>query len=200
MSMLFLMLAGSSMYAGGPAKHSPYGNDPNPMRVYYFGYDMASPGFGLGTEINLSWTKMERSGCKGARVSDRQFRMIPNLGMFGNEAGAMSLFGNLEFNYGVTYRHGLTLEVFGAAGYAQNLGEFSSNDDNSTQKSSNATEEATSYSGFMPQAGAGIGFDFQKINGKDFPLELNLRGLATSVNVAEQVITPAFQAGLIYSF
>lgn len=196
LTALFIsVLAISGLQAG----NSPYGHDPNPVRVYYFGYAATNPGFGIGTEINLSWTKMEKSGCKGARVSDRQFRMIPNLGMFTNEAGTQSVFGNLEFNYGLTYRQGITLEFFGAGGYAQMLSELSNNSvDN--QKNTGIVEPAAAYSGFMPQVGVGMGFDFQKINGKDFPLELNFRGLATSTNISESIITPAFQAGLIYSF
>ena len=195
-----LLSVSASLYAGdGNYRNSPYGHDPNPIRVYYFGYDLTNPGFGIGTEINLSWTKMEKSGCKGSRISDRQFMMIPNLGMFTNEAGSQSIFGNLEFAYAVTYRHGLTLEVFGAGGYAQMLSELS-NDQNDNSKITNGTPSETAYSGFMPSAGMGVGFDFQKINGKDFPLELNFRGLATSTNIGESIITPAFQTGLIYSF
>lgn len=194
---ILLVIAGTTtLSAAGP--RSPYGHDPRPLRLYYYGYDLSNPGFGLGMEVNLSWTKMEKSGCKGSRVSDRQFRMIPNIGMFSNETGAQSVFGNLEFNYGVTYRHGLTLEWFGAAGYAQNLGEISGTDTNN-QKNSTGVETPT-YSGFMPMAGMGIGYDFQKLNGKDFPLELNFRGLASSVNITEVDIKPGFQAGLTYSF
>lgn len=190
----------TELHAGGNYKNSPYGHDPNPVRVYYFGYDVTRPGFGLGTEINLSWTKMEKSGCKGSRVSDRQFRMIPNLGMFQNEAGTQSLFGNLEFNYGFTYRHGLTIEFFGAGGYAQMLSELSNGGADNQKTSGTTPDESPAHSGFMPQAGVGIGYDFQKLSGKDFPLELNFRALATSTNIAESEILPALQAGLIYSF
>lgn len=197
LGLLLVTASATTLSAAGPAG-SPYGHDPRPVRLYYYGYDLSSPGFGLGMEVNLSWTKMEKTGCKGARVSDRQFRMIPNLGMYANEAGSQSVFGNLEFNYGITYRHGLTLEWFGAAGYAQNLGEISTADANN-QKST-GTPETLTYSGFMPMAGMGVGFDFQRINGKDFPLELNFRGLASSVNVADMEIKPGFQAGLTYSF
>lgn len=193
-----LFVASGSAMAAAP-KGNPYGRDPNPIRVYYYGYDITNPGFGLGTEINLSWTKMEKSGCRGSRVSDRQFRMIPNIGMFANEAESQSVFGNLEFNYGITFRHGLTIEFFGAAGYAQNLGEINTNGNDNSKTSAPADGEV-SYSGFMPQAGFGAGFDFQKINGKDFPLELNIRGLASSTNISEMSIKPGIQAGLIYSF
>ena len=52
----------------------------------------------------------------------------------------------------------------------------------------------------MPEAGLGIGYDFQKVSGKDFPLAINFRALATSTNIAEMDIFPSFQTGLIYSF
>ncbi|HNJ89298.1 MAG TPA: hypothetical protein PLT99_07465, partial [Chitinophagales bacterium] len=59
-----LLTVSTSLYAGnGNYRNSPYGRDPNPVRVYYFGYDLTNPGFGIGTEVNLSWTKMEKSGC-----------------------------------------------------------------------------------------------------------------------------------------
>ncbi len=195
---IFLLISTFSAFAGNDMSKTPYHNDPNPIRVYYFGYNLVKPGFGIGTELNLLWTKMEKSGCKGSRISDRKILFVPNIGMFQNEANAGSVYGNLELDYRITYRGGITFEVFGAAGYAQMLSkeDVNSNPDPST-KTVLSTE---SHSGFMPEAGIGLGYDFQKINGKDFPLAINFRALATSTNISAMDIFPSFQTGLIYSF
>lgn len=193
-----LLLVSTTVSAGNGFGKSPYRKDHNPINLYYFGYNVVNPGFAIGTEVNLSWTKMEKSGCKGSRISDRQFVMIPTIGMFQNEASTLSVFGDLEFNYSVTYRHGLTLSIFGAPGYAQMLEEGPATAPVDNAKGSILSSEA--HSGFMPMAGAGIGYDFQKINGKDFPLEITLRGLATSTDIANLSIFPSFQTGLTYSF
>lgn len=198
-STLFALISFTTLATAGSApSHSPYGDTHNPVRIYYFGYNMMSPGFSLGTEVNLLWTKMERGGCKGARISDRQLTFIPTIGMFQNEATTLSVFGDLELNYTVTYRGGITLEIFGAPGYAQML---SKGDQTSAKDTSSRTLLSTdAHSGFMPMAGAGIGYDFQKLNGKDCPLEINFRGMATSTDIADLSIFPSFQAGLIYNF
>lgn len=196
--ILSLLLVSSTVSAENGFGKSPYRKDHNPINLYYFGYNMVNPGFAIGTEVNLSWTKMEKSGCKGTSVSDRKLTMVPTIGMFQNEATTMSVFGNLEFNYGVTYKKGLTLSIFAAPGYAQMLSEAPATSPVDNAKSGILNEEAKS--GFMPIAGVGVGFDFQKINGKDFPLEITLRGLATSTDIANLSIFPSFQTGLTYSF
>lgn len=193
-SLLFFSF---SSFAENSNSKSPYHNDPSPLRAYYFGYNMVHPGFGLGTELNLLWTKMEKSGCRGSKISDRQLLFVPNLGMFQNEQNTYSAFGNLEINYAVTYKHGLTLEIFGAAGYAQMLSE---GDAIPTDLPSNKMISTEAHSGFMPEAGVGFGYDFQKMSGKDFPLALNFRALATSTNVADMEIFPSFMAGVTYDF
>ncbi|MFI5172550.1 MAG: hypothetical protein ACHQFW_09170 [Chitinophagales bacterium] len=194
----FLLLSVSfSAFASNNSSKSPYHSDPNPLKVYYFGYNMVHPGFGFGTELKLVWTKMEKTGCRGSRISDRQLLFVPNLGMFENEQNSFSAFGNLEINYAVTYNHGLTLEIFGAAGYAQMLSEGEAVNIDSPNNKMISTE---AHSGFMPEAGVGFGYDFQKLNGKDFPLALNFRGMATSTNIAELGIYPSFTAGLTYDF
>ena len=184
-------------FAGTNYSKSPYNSDPNPLRVYYFGYNMVHPGFGLGTELNLVWTKMEKTGCKGSRISDRQLLFVPNLGMFQNEQNSASAFGNLEINYVVTYKGGLTLEIFGAAGYAQILNKSEAI---STDSPTNKMISTEAHSGFMPEAGVGFGYDFQKSSGKDFPLSLNFRALATSTNIVGMDIFPSFTTGLTYDF
>ena len=176
---------------------SPYKKDHNPLSFYYFGYNVIQPGFALGTHVNLSWTKMEKAGCRGSKISDRQFVMIPTIGMFQNEASTLSVYGALEFNFNVTFSKGFTMQFFGAPGYAQMLsGEETVSQDNST----NRVLSTNAHSGFMPTAGAGIGYDFQKLNGKDFPLEISLRGLATSTDINNLSIFPSFQTGFTYSF
>jgi hypothetical protein len=149
---------------------------------------------------------MEKSRCKtGVRVSDRQLLLAPQLGMFRNEAGTLSAFGNLELDYRLTFHGGFTLEFFGAAGYAQMLESSdpntTANPESSASKSPQTAEIETAKSGFMPQAGIGIGYNFQKMNGRDIPFAINFRGLASSVDVANSsMIKPGFQAGFTYSF
>ncbi|MEZ5013875.1 MAG: hypothetical protein R2794_06250 [Chitinophagales bacterium] len=190
------LLLSANLFAAGGASRSPYHHDPKPWRLYYFGYSVDKAGFGIGPEINLSWVKMEKSGCRGARISDRQFVMIPNIGGFQNEQNTFSLYGNLEFNYNVTYHRGFTVEVFAAAGYAQVL----TNTESPVDQPLIGKEVDAATSGFMPEAGIGFGYDFQKLNGKDLPLAMNFRMLATSTDIANMAIVPAFQAGLIYDF
>ncbi|MBK7038529.1 MAG: hypothetical protein IPI31_16440 [Bacteroidetes bacterium] len=196
-ALILISTLSFSAFAGNNFGKSPYHNDPNPIRVYYFGYNMMKPGFGIGTELNLLWTKMEKTGCKGSRISDRKLLFVPNLGMFQNEANSSSVYGNLEIDYKVTFRGGVTFEMFGAAGYAQMLSKEESSNPDAVSKGVLSTE---AHSGFMPEAGLGIGYDFQKVSGKDFPLAINFRALATSTNIAEMDIFPSFQTGLIYSF
>jgi len=198
-TVALLLSAGTHAFAGNSIAGSPYHKDHNPLSFYYFGYNVIQPGFALGTQINLSWTKMEKAGCRGSKISDRQFAMIPTIGMFMNEASTLSVFGALEFNYNLTFSKGLTLQFFGAPGYAQMLsGEESVN--TGTDNSTNRVLSTDAHSGFMPWAGAGIGYDFQKLNGKDFPLEIAFRSLATSTNVKDLSIFPSFQTGITYSF
>lgn len=197
-SLILISTLSFSAFAGNNFGKSPYNNDPNPIRVYYFGYNLMKPGFGIGTELNLLWTKMEKSGCKGSKISDRKILFVPNIGLFQNEANSASVYGNLELDYKVTFRGGVTFEVFGAAGYAQMLSKEDPNSNPDAVSKGVLSTEARS--GFMPEAGLGIGYDFQKINGKDFPLAINFRALATSTNIADMDIFPSFQTGLIYSF
>ncbi len=198
LTLILIFSASFSVFAGNSNGKSPYNNTPNPIRVYYFGYNLMKPGFGIGTELNMLWTKMEKTGCKGSRISDRKLLFVPNIGMFQNEANTTSVYGNLEFDYKLTYRGGLTFEMFAAAGYAQML---SKEDPNSNPDViGNGVLSTEARSGFMPEAGIGFGYDFQKLNGKDFPLAINLRALATSTNIADMDIFPSFQTGLIYSF
>jgi hypothetical protein len=199
LSFLVLLLSvTTASFAGNAPGKSPYHKDHNPLSFYYFGYNTIKPGFAIGTHVNLSWTKMEKAGCKGSKISDRQFAMIPTVGMFQNEANTLSAFGALEFNYNVTFSKGFTLQFFGAPGYAQMLsGEESIS---GTDNSNNRMLSTDAHSGFMPMAGAGIGYDFQKLNGKDCPLKISLRGMATSTEIAEMSIFPSFQSGITYSF
>ena len=194
---LLLSLTTASFAATGGSK-SPYHKDHNPLSFYYFGYNTINPGFTLGTHINLSWTKMEKAGCRGSKISDRQFVMIPTIGMFQNEANTLSAYGALEFNFNITFSKGLTMQFFGAPGYAQMLSgdETIGGNDNANSR----VLSTTAHSGFMPTAGAGLGYNFQKMNGKDCPLAISFRGMATSVDVADLAIFPSFQTGITYSF
>jgi len=206
---LFILLTtiSTTLFAAGGFGKNPYHSDPHPFRLYYFGYNVTSPGFGLGPEFNLSWTKMERSKCThGVRVSDRQLVLAPQLGMFMNESNSMSVFGNLELSYKLTFNSGMVFELFGAGGYAQMLESPESVPSGSADPSSGhksvepeAATEATS--GFMPEAGLGLGYNFQKMNGKDFPLTINFRGMATSVGAPSlSALSPALTAGITYDF
>lgn len=53
---------------------------------------------------------MEKAGCRGSKISDRQFVMIPTIGMFQNEANTLSAYGALEFNFNITFSKGLTMQ------------------------------------------------------------------------------------------
>ncbi len=196
-AFLFLTIFSIPVFAGSGNSGSPYHKEHNPIHAGYFGYGLVKPGFAVGSEIGLLWTKVEKGGCRGAKVSDRHITFIPTIGAFQNEENTVSVFGNVELNFQVTYRHGFTFEVFGAPGYAQML-SGAENVNKIDNTGAIITNEA--HSGFMPWAGIGMGYDFQKLNGKDCPLELDFRGLATTTDFANMDILPAFQAGIIYNF
>lgn len=207
LTIVFLLALSTFGFTANVFGGNPYHREPHPLRIYYFGYNMTNPGFNIGPEFNLSWTRMEKSKCShGVRVSDRQFLLSPQLGAFMNESSTLSAFGTLELNYRVTFHGGFTFEVFGAGGYAQvlNAGETTttgSPDPSTDNKAPLIAVDQEAKSGFMPQAGIGIGFDLQKINGHDIPLAFNLRALGSTVNAFElSDIVPSFQGGLIYSF
>ncbi len=202
-TIIFLLTLTTAVFAGNGLGRSPYHHDPHPFRLYYFGYDITNPGFGLGPELNLSWTKMEKSKCShGARVSDRQLLLAPQIGMFRNESNTLSLFGDLELDYRVTFHGGFTFEVFGAGGYAQVLESADPNaDTESSVNKSQPVSNVEAKSGFMPQAGLGFGYNFQKLNGRNIPFALNFRTIATTVDVSDfSSIVPTLQAGFTYDF
>ncbi len=200
--LIFLLALTSISFAG--ISKNPYHKEPHPFRLYYFGYDLSNPGFGFGPEFIVAWTKMEKSKCThSARVSDRQLILAPQLGMFVNESNTISAFGNLELDYRMTFHGGFTFEIFGAGGYAQMLESAETVTPPAQESTGNKFQPVTAEakSGFMPQAGLGFGYNFQKLNGKNIPFALNMRTFATSVGVSDaSSIVPAFTAGFTYDF
>lgn len=203
-SVIFIILLALTTISFAGSGKSPYKKEPRPFRLYYFGYDLTNPGFGFGPEFIVAWTKMEKSKCThSARVSDRQLILAPQLGMFVNESNTISAFGNLELDYRMTFHGGFTFEIFGAGGYAQMLESNETAAPPAQESTGNKIQPSTSpaKSGFMPQAGLGFGYNFQKMNGKNIPFALNMRTLATSVGVSDGTsVVPAFTAGFTYDF
>lgn len=198
--IFFLLTLQSGFSAINGFGNRPYTNA-RPFRLSYFGYGFSNPGFYLGTEFNVSWLKLETVKCtRGARIDDHQWLLSPQAGYVSLSDKNCAIFGNMELCFRDTHYSGFFVEIFASGGYALTVNSPAPGVPGSRESGRNVNAANGLSGAFMPGAGFGSGFNFQKVNSKDVPLILDFRVLSSSISRGGPLFNPSFQAGIIYGF
>lgn len=168
--------------------------DPNPFRIFYFGYNLVNPGISMGPEYDFIWSKRQKVQCTtGVRYIDKHLLFVPQFGFFTEPSSSFDAFVNIEIDFQTIYDRGWIFDLFTSIGYARIFG------DGITPLSEMQFEDVitTSRGSIMPEFGIGTGYSFEKM--QKAPITVIFRILSSAVNLQNQFFKPAVQAGITYN-
>lgn len=192
--IICFLISSFTIHAQNPGFGKEQRGNPNPFRVFYFGYNLNNPGIMMGPEYDFLWTKTDKITCAtGMKYIDKRLLFCPQFGFFTNLDNSFSLFANIEIDYQIVYDRGWIFEMFVSPGYALGFGDGTT----PIRDEEIETIFEDARGSFMSQIGFGTGYNFHKLQKAD--MSINLRVLSASAAISESFFLPAFQLGITYN-